>query len=208
MPYFKKINILLIHIPKTGGTSVENYFYIKYDIKRTLSTLYSSLTFTINNHSFQHSTFQELYVNRDYLEIDFNNLKIISIVRNPYERIISDLFYFKLINLEMTQEQIFDKIKFFIETEEFIYDKHKIEQYKYLIDEKGLINNNIIIMKTENLLNDMKTHGFDDFDLEDNKTNHNNINYFELLNDDSIKLINHYYKKDFEYFNYKILNDT
>lgn len=205
MPYFKKINTLLIHIPKTGGTSVENYFFNKYNIKRTLTSLYSSLIFTINNHSFQHSTYQELYANREYLEIDFNNLKIITIVRNPYERIISDLFFFKLINLEMTQEQIFDKIKFFIETEEFIYDKHKIEQYKYLINDKNIIDENIYIMKTENLSNDMKFQGWEDFNLEDNKTQRNKINYIKLLNYNSINLINNYYNKDFEYFNYNMI---
>ena len=205
MPYFKKINTLLIHIPKTGGTSVENYFYNRYDIKRTLSTLYSSLTYRINNHSFQHSTFQELYENRKYLEIDFDNLKILSIVRNPYERIISDLFFFKLINLEMTQEQIFDKIKYFLETDDCRYDNHKIELYKYLINNKNIIDKNITILKTENLTNGMKSQGYEDFDLEDNKTHRNKINYIELLNENSINLINKFYKKDYEYFNYNMI---
>ena len=38
MPYFKKINLLFIHIPKTGGTSIENYFYKKYDIERNVQS--------------------------------------------------------------------------------------------------------------------------------------------------------------------------
>ena len=34
MPYFTKnnTNILFIHIPKTGGSSLEKYFSNKYDI--------------------------------------------------------------------------------------------------------------------------------------------------------------------------------
>lgn len=207
MPYFKNnnINILFIHIPKTGGTSVENYFYAKYNIKRTLSTLYSTLTYTFNNHSYQHSTYNELYTNRNYLEIDFNNIKILSIVRNPYERIISDLFFFKLINLEMSPEQIYLQVKFFIETNLFEHDNHKMEQYKYLITETGEINKNIIIMRTENLTNDMKSLGYKDFSFEHNITNRNKIDYRILLNVNSINLINNFYKKDFEYFNYTMI---
>jgi hypothetical protein len=35
MPYFKNenINLLFIHIPKTGGTSVEQYFSKKYNVE-------------------------------------------------------------------------------------------------------------------------------------------------------------------------------
>lgn len=35
MPYFKNdnVNVLFIHIPKTGGTSIENYFSSKFNIK-------------------------------------------------------------------------------------------------------------------------------------------------------------------------------
>ena len=80
-----------------------------------------------------------------------------------------------------------------------------MEQYKYLIDSNGNINNNIIIMKTETLNNDMISNGFLDFNLNENVTHRNNLNYISLLNNESIKLINNYYKKDFEYFNYEMI---
>lgn len=42
MPYFKNnnVNILFIHIPKTGGSSVENYFSSKFNIPLNNTSLY------------------------------------------------------------------------------------------------------------------------------------------------------------------------
>ena len=42
MPYFKQNKVLLIHIPKTGGTSIEKYFANKNGIKLNPSCLYYS----------------------------------------------------------------------------------------------------------------------------------------------------------------------
>ena len=205
MPYFKIIDIIFIHIPKTGGTSIENYFYNNYNIKRTINTFYSNINLTLNKHSLQHSTYLELYKQKDYFEIDFDKSKIITVVRNPYDRIISDLFFLKLISIDFDKNKINNILNYFLESNDIEYDNHKMEQYKYLIDSDGNINNNIIIMKTETLNNDMINNGFLDFNLNENVTHRNNLNYTSLLNDESIKLINNYYKKDFEYFNYEMI---
>ena len=42
MPYFKENKVLLIHIPKTGGTSIEKYFANKNRIKLGPNNLYFS----------------------------------------------------------------------------------------------------------------------------------------------------------------------
>jgi hypothetical protein len=205
MPYFKNINILFIHIPKTGGTSVENYFYKKFNIEKTFDTLYSNLQLTLNSHSLQHSTYCELFEKSKYFNIDFTNLTILSIVRNPYERLISDLFFYGLINSKSSKEEIYKQIVKFLNSNDFIYDNHKMEQYKYLIDNQGNINKNIIIMKTETLTMNMVENNFDDFNNDDNVSYRNKINYIDLLNDDSISFINNYYKRDFEYFEYEMI---
>lgn len=42
MPYFENenINVLFIHIPKTGGTSLEHYFSSKFKIPLNNKSLY------------------------------------------------------------------------------------------------------------------------------------------------------------------------
>ena len=210
MPYYKTINILFIHIPKTGGSSVEDYLK-----KFTSQTLYLTKNNIIKNNiipdekcnkiSYQHQTYKTLFKYRDLLNIDFKNIKMITIVRNPYNRAISDLFYFKLININTSQEAVFLKLKQFINSEFHIYDNHNLPQYEYIIDDKGEINKDIKIFKCENLNNDMIEYGFDNFNLNRNTNNNGKIDYFKFLNKDSINLINNYYNKDFEIFNYKKL---
>ena len=48
--------------------------------------------------SLQHLTYKKISEFKTILDVDFNeDLKIITIVRNPYDRIVSDLFFFNLI---------------------------------------------------------------------------------------------------------------
>ena len=91
MPYYKEINTLFIHIPKTGGTVFED------DLKRKhKQTLYTGnknalLPAPYNEISLQHQTYNTLYKYKENCKIDFKNIKILSFVRNPYARTISDL---------------------------------------------------------------------------------------------------------------------
>ena len=106
MPYYKEKKLLFIHIPKTGGTVIEDR--IK---KETPQTLFSPATnslldFPYNRISLQHQFYTTIYKFRDKLHVNFDNIKIFSVVRNPYDRIISDLFWHKLINVNFTAEQV------------------------------------------------------------------------------------------------------
>ena len=301
MPYFKKEKILLIHIPKTGGTSVEKYLslrtkttlepnslYFRYypntiqtevdkyrrawktqaanmksttaykrnnELNRTLSPhlviqymddasensdediragshkiatpeyrtfKQVELSYTLG-HSLQHLTWREMQKYKEILwENDTqrnivsdnlyqrNECEIITIVRNPYDRVISDLLFNNIIN-ETTIHQpktVFDKLKKYLAKDDN-YDNHKIPQYIFVTDERGELIQNMIILRTETLTADMKHLGFVDFNYNLQTSKHviesKETKYSAALNQRSIALINEYYRRDFELFGYQML---
>lgn len=210
MPYYPNKNLLFIHIPKTGGSTIESQ--IK---KQTPQRLYSSfnnnklLKEPYNKISLQHQFYTTLYHFRHDLNINFDNIKVFCTVRNPYDRIISDLFFLKLIKKNFNRDQVYNVIK-----NKYLYrhdlDNHNRPQYKYITDKNFELIKNIEIFKIETLdeSND-KLNSFLGFNIDtkikQNVNNQENYchNYSIYLNKKSISLINDFYKKDFELLNYK-----
>jgi hypothetical protein len=110
MPYFKNnnVNILFIHIP-----SIEVYFSSKFNIPLNNKSLFNLLKpefteYLTLNSSMQHLPYKVIFKNKKLFNINFNNIKIITIVRNPYERIISDLFYLSKITINASKEEVYN----------------------------------------------------------------------------------------------------
>mgnify|MGYP001439069767 CR=1 FL=1 len=204
MPYYPKLKILFIHIPKTGGTVIEN------EIKKiTYQRLYSGkcndlLPSPNNKISLQHQPYEILYKYRSIcfrsLYI-FNKIKMFTIVRNPYDRVISDLFFLKKIKKETSAEDVYIIIK-----NDYIFrkdlDNHNLPQYKFITDKNNEIVKNIKIFRTENLNRDNeilnKYLGININIIRDDA----NKDYSKYFCKESRKLIADHYRKDFELFNY------
>ena len=201
MPFFQEAKVLLIHIPKTGGSSIEDYFLEKTHERCTFHTLLSrSDKVRINNHTPQHCTFQELYDKKEYLELDIDNIMIIAAVRNPYHRIISDMFFFHILELTDTPDIVERKMKEFLQSSNS-YDNHKRKQIDY-VTLNGSIYDKIKILKTESLKLDMEKIGFSDFNVISNTTHRDRIDYMEYFNRSTLDLVNSQYSEDFDNFGY------
>jgi len=211
MPYYNddsiNLNFLFLHIPKTGGTSVEQYFSNKFNIPLNKKTLWGNTPgYRV---SMQHFTYKAIIKHKTILEIDTDTTKLscITIVRNPYERLISDLFYLKKIKINDSQNKVYDVIlkNYLYQKSVNYFDNHTVPQHLFIIDENNKIIPKLIILRTETLNNDMHKLGYTDFNLKEN-ANSSNINYYDYLNNNSINLINNIYHNDFILFNYKKIN--
>ena len=208
MPYFKNenVNILFIHIPKTGGTSVVSYFSSKFNIPLNNTSLYAymddqqKLNENICIHSsLQHVTYNQILTYNNFFNIDFKNITIFTIVRNPNERIISDLFWYKKIKVDTTTDEVLNIIHEYLLSES--YDNHNLPQHIFITNANKELIENIHVLKTENLIKDMHDLGYTDFNIIENY-NPNKINCYDYLNNESIRIINDFYHFDFMLFNY------
>ena len=208
MPYFPEVKVLFIHIPKTGGSSIEIYFK-----KKSKMTLFSHPMNTnklipdakYRNASLQH---QKLHVIKTHskvlgVPIDDPELIILASVRNPYDRVLSDLFWYKLINTNDNPTKIHTILNRYLSSSK--YDNHNIPQHEFLMNENSMLDTDkrLVIMKTESLKTDMIANGFKDFNIFLNRGKYKK-GISKYLNKESIELINKYYKKDFELFGYEM----
>ena len=214
MPYYPDKNILFIHIPKTGGSIIEDEI-----LKHTTQTLFSF--FAVGQHdnalplgndilpppfnkiSLQHQYYSTLYKYREKLNINFDNIKVFCCIRNPYDRVISDLFFLKLIKKDSSHETIKKALlNKYLYSDNLDTDGHQHPQYKYITDENEKIIPNIKIFKCEEL-NNCNDELCEFLDLKVNVVQENvNKDYSKYLNKEIISIINEFYRKDFEIFGF------
>jgi hypothetical protein len=149
----------------------------------------------------QHIVLQTMIQYNETLNIFFDNtIKIFTVVRNPYDRLISGLFCFDLIKTDSTCDYVYKQIVSYIKSN---IENHGIPQSLFIINPNtSSIFDNVVILKTETLTNDMREFGFIDFNHFEKSNNKKHKPYMDYLNKKSFDLINKYYHMDFINFGY------
>tara|TARA_X000001382_G_scaffold98562_1_gene72954 strand:+ start:82 stop:618 length:537 start_codon:yes stop_codon:yes gene_type:complete len=173
-----KYKTIFIHIPKNAGTSIEEYF---------------------GNESFriQPSKHADVHEIKKKFKNSYNNYKKFTIIRNPYDKMVSWYFYLKRnlgenYNIVEFNEWIKEPSSFW----------HANDPISYLKPQCDWIDDTVEIIKFENINKELNSFFNKKIDLPiTNKSNRNH--YLEYYNNNSLDIIYNKYKKDFKKFNYK-----
>lgn len=204
MPLNHNLKILFVHIPKCGGTSIENFFNMK-----SLESMYSKKDVINENgvdFSLQHLT-PKLLRKHPVSKNVYNEYTTFTVIRNPYERVLSEYFWLhKLRKIDISicsQSHFLDWFNDFFK----VIDKdHKLSQCNYVFDEDGTqaVDH---ILRLENINNDLKflLKNLDNPPPFSNLPKCNRSKRIDnILSDSAKKAIADLYKEDFERLNYEI----
>jgi len=202
MPVFRDKKIIFIHIPKTGGTSINHYFGINVNnFKFDEELLYG---IEINEAGigieWDHATFR--MIEEKVKEI--NKYKIFSVVRNPYDRIMSEFIHYSRMNKKriITNANTFEDFIKELNTK-WDSDKSHFMKGRYLPQYSFIEGcENITILRFEDLNQEFKSFIGGELPFLNKSSYEENFNY---LNPETIYIINKLYKKDFEIFGYNML---
>lgn len=143
MPFVDNIKTVFIHVPKTGGSSVE-VALAKFGKLQFRSAFRKDRT--KYGHSPQHCTLKELsaeFPNR------LKNFKIIAIYRDPIDRCISDYNY-EIGHLCHDYTSFDDFLDQYLSLSEEALDKfdnHQLPTKKYIEDANGNVSDKVVVFK-------------------------------------------------------------
>ena len=198
-------NLLFVHIPKCGRSSIENKLNLQQP-KHGFRILKPKKDIVKAMHHYTLSEYQNFFDKNK-----FNNFNKFTIVRHPYNKFISEYYYFKrkkkgvlkdtsledfLIYTENLHSQHFNNIEYNLYNDHFFSQSHFLK-----ID--GKIHN-LHIFKLEEFY---KIKEFINVNYpNDKKWKHldkNAIKKKEELNEDQKKRVYKLYYEDFQNFNYQ-----
>jgi hypothetical protein len=143
MPLFLEKNLFFIHIPKTGGTSIEK---IIIDSGVGISLFTATGSVSINGHSPQHLTFREI----QELGLDKDKFRFFAVIRDPLERVISEYNYLaeKRPDISMHFRDVETFLDLFLNHDNsHLFDNHNLSNTEYLINKSGKIDPRICLVR-------------------------------------------------------------
>ena len=219
---------IFVHIPKTGGSSVEEFIMNHYGYSRNECLLVHGFGIDLALGEGELIPYPIMhYKLKTILRIAEANkitpdcsCTIFTIVRIPFYKFLSELFFQQYTNLKYNYHMIPDNAKamyldscvdeyFNHPSKKNYHSYHSLEQYKFFED----VDVNYQIFKfEEGLENIIKKLGFEIKDkfphMLDVPTTFNipKPNYSKMLTPYLVKTINDKYQKDFEVFGYEMLD--
>ena len=186
--------VIFIHIPKTAGTSIEKYFNsdkpqcLKHDVIKDIKIKFPK---------------------------EYNSYAKFTVVRNPYDRMVSWYFHLK----ERVESDGFDLEKdFTLGFVKWIEDPLKTRYTKWSLTEAGqkdpnptylnpqhtYIDETVTVLKYENLSNELNEYFGKEINLSTyNRSNLRKGHFLNYYNKYSLDIVYGRYKEDFEKFNYE-----
>ena len=215
MQYIKPLNLIFVHIPKTGGTFIEK------QLREINKELYNNNK-ALGGHSSINNFISKLKIK------NISSYNRFAVVRNPYDRIISAYNYLK--KNKSTHRGAWNNLGSPLSISDFIcriynlYKKKKLsriqvknwhfqQQYKFVVNNLNKKNILCNILKYENLKEDFEKF----IELYKIKKNIYNLLYnkiykkikikeqydiLNILSSKHINMINEIYKEDFLLFGY------
>jgi len=191
-----KHKAIFIHVPKTGGTSIENFFGRVWDPEISKIEDYSIMLGPSLNHCFYDKILEHHPQAPTYFSFSF--------VRNPWARAVSHYRWFKLWRDEIKKIS-FKEFLILISNSDFEYKHHVRPQSDFIVDSDG---NQILdfVGRFESLQEDFN-HVCGKLGLKDSRLSHVNKSgnlsvYHDFYDKESKLLVAKKYAEDIERFKY------
>jgi len=223
MPINRKSELLFIHIPKTGGTKIEEILDMKFagdDPKVSSEKLYGFVRIYDELHELQHLTYKQTL---DFGLVDkslFDKCYKFAFVRNPLDRVVSEYFwlgykYFskfedfvEFLHKRKGEPDVRGTVENYMSLDWLLNSPFYAPQHKFICDRRGKLMVDFL-GRFENFPKDLATL-LDNLGVEYdeeflfkkvNATKHEKYTtYYNKKTRDMVKSI---YKRDFEIFGYE-----
>lgn len=200
MPISDEYGIIFIHIPKTGGTTIEYLFEIQGTVENLLSYDY------IESPAYQHLTYDML--KQRVPAFKFDTYMKFAFVRNPWERLVST-FHWNNRGFASFEEFIYhiDSLfkKYTLETLFQQYPDCKKDYCSHLLPQHLFVGPDVRVYRFETFEHDvselLKQFNITKDIPKANSTSHEH--YSRYYNENTKEIVARIYQKDIEMFGYR-----